>query len=399
MPARAWRPSRALTRSCCRAASSRTGACSSARSALLGEAGLRVLTPELLPPNDGGIAYGQLGGRRGPLARGGGIRCSGLTSWIAELASGGGARAGARRGAAARAAPRLRPRPPRRRLDADRLGPRRRHAARRSPGLAWGLGHALTLALFGLPIVLVRAPTCPDGVQRAAEALVGLMIMFLARAAAAALARAATSTRTRTATGTWSTVTCIPHADRARTRIRTLTRTSIGRGAPRALAAAGVRDRPGSRHGRLGRRRRAAAGDHPGRVRCARGAGRARARHRALDGPAVVGCSATRSRADRCSRRWLALAPAMGFVDARLRGLVRARRGRRGPLRPMTAGADNAAEILGRAGLRRADARSRSASSAARRSRSAPPSCAARPAGARPPGSHRWRRRGASWRG
>ena len=29
-------------------------------SALLGEAGLRVLVPELLPPNDGGIAYGQL---------------------------------------------------------------------------------------------------------------------------------------------------------------------------------------------------------------------------------------------------------------------------------------------------------------------------------------------------
>ena len=28
--------------------------------ALLGEAGLRVLVPELLPPNDGGIAYGQL---------------------------------------------------------------------------------------------------------------------------------------------------------------------------------------------------------------------------------------------------------------------------------------------------------------------------------------------------
>ena len=28
--------------------------------ALLGDAGLRVLTPELLPPNDGGIAFGQL---------------------------------------------------------------------------------------------------------------------------------------------------------------------------------------------------------------------------------------------------------------------------------------------------------------------------------------------------
>jgi hydrogenase maturation protein HypF len=27
---------------------------------LLAERGLRVLTPELLPPNDGGIAYGQL---------------------------------------------------------------------------------------------------------------------------------------------------------------------------------------------------------------------------------------------------------------------------------------------------------------------------------------------------
>jgi ABC-type nickel/cobalt efflux system permease component RcnA len=46
-------------------------------------------------------------------------------------------------------------------------------------GLAWGLGHALTLAAFGLPIVLFHA-YLPDGVQRGAEALVGLMIMFLA---------------------------------------------------------------------------------------------------------------------------------------------------------------------------------------------------------------------------
>jgi ABC-type nickel/cobalt efflux system permease component RcnA len=46
-------------------------------------------------------------------------------------------------------------------------------------GLAWGLGHALTLGLFGLPIVLFGA-YLPDSVQRAAEAAVGLMIMFLA---------------------------------------------------------------------------------------------------------------------------------------------------------------------------------------------------------------------------
>jgi ABC-type nickel/cobalt efflux system permease component RcnA len=46
-------------------------------------------------------------------------------------------------------------------------------------GLAWGLGHAVTLAVFGLPIVLFHA-YLPDPVQRGAEALVGLMIMFLA---------------------------------------------------------------------------------------------------------------------------------------------------------------------------------------------------------------------------
>ena len=46
-------------------------------------------------------------------------------------------------------------------------------------GLAWGLGHALTLGLFGLPIVLFGA-YLPDAAQHAAEAAVGLMIMFLA---------------------------------------------------------------------------------------------------------------------------------------------------------------------------------------------------------------------------
>jgi ABC-type nickel/cobalt efflux system permease component RcnA len=46
-------------------------------------------------------------------------------------------------------------------------------------GLAWGLGHAATLAVFGLPIVLFGA-YLPAPVQSAAEVLVGLMIMFLA---------------------------------------------------------------------------------------------------------------------------------------------------------------------------------------------------------------------------
>jgi ABC-type nickel/cobalt efflux system permease component RcnA len=46
-------------------------------------------------------------------------------------------------------------------------------------GLTWGAGHALTLAAFGLPIVLLQA-YLSDTAQRAAEALVGLVIMFLA---------------------------------------------------------------------------------------------------------------------------------------------------------------------------------------------------------------------------
>jgi ABC-type nickel/cobalt efflux system permease component RcnA len=46
-------------------------------------------------------------------------------------------------------------------------------------GLAWGLGHATTLALFGVPIVLFHA-YLPHAVQRAAEALVGVVIVFLA---------------------------------------------------------------------------------------------------------------------------------------------------------------------------------------------------------------------------
>jgi ABC-type nickel/cobalt efflux system permease component RcnA len=46
-------------------------------------------------------------------------------------------------------------------------------------GLAWGVGHGVTLAAFGLPIVLWHG-YLPDSLQKAAEVLVGLMIMFLA---------------------------------------------------------------------------------------------------------------------------------------------------------------------------------------------------------------------------
>jgi ABC-type nickel/cobalt efflux system permease component RcnA len=46
-------------------------------------------------------------------------------------------------------------------------------------GLSWGLGHATTLLLFGLPVVLFGS-YLPDAVQQAAEALVGMVIVALA---------------------------------------------------------------------------------------------------------------------------------------------------------------------------------------------------------------------------
>src|SRR4051794_32244231 len=46
-------------------------------------------------------------------------------------------------------------------------------------GLSWGLGHATTLLLCGLPIVLFRG-YLPEGARRAAEFLVGLIIAALA---------------------------------------------------------------------------------------------------------------------------------------------------------------------------------------------------------------------------
>lgn len=45
-------------------------------------------------------------------------------------------------------------------------------------GLAWGLGHATTLALFGLPVVVLGS-ALPDTAQRAAEFVVGIVIAAL----------------------------------------------------------------------------------------------------------------------------------------------------------------------------------------------------------------------------
>jgi high-affinity nickel permease len=57
----------------------------------------------------------------------------------------------------------------------------REHARRRAAALGvwWGLGHALTLVLFGIPILLFEA-YLPDVVQRGAETAVAALIVFLA---------------------------------------------------------------------------------------------------------------------------------------------------------------------------------------------------------------------------
>jgi hypothetical protein len=48
-----------------------------------------------------------------------------------------------------------------------------------SLGLAWGIGHATTLFALGLPLVLF-GKTLPEGVEKAAEAGIGVMIAALA---------------------------------------------------------------------------------------------------------------------------------------------------------------------------------------------------------------------------
>jgi len=46
-------------------------------------------------------------------------------------------------------------------------------------GLAWGAGHAVTLILLGLPVVLFN-DVLPDWAQRTAEGLIGIVIVILA---------------------------------------------------------------------------------------------------------------------------------------------------------------------------------------------------------------------------
>lgn len=46
-------------------------------------------------------------------------------------------------------------------------------------GLAWGLGHATTLTLFGLPVVLFSR-SLPGALQQAAEVIIGIIIVALA---------------------------------------------------------------------------------------------------------------------------------------------------------------------------------------------------------------------------
>jgi len=61
------------------------------------------------------------------------------------------------------------------------MASRRENARRRAAALGayWGLGHALTLVVFGVPILLFEA-YLPEIVQRGAETAVAALIVFLA---------------------------------------------------------------------------------------------------------------------------------------------------------------------------------------------------------------------------
>src|SRR4051812_14181957 len=56
----------------------------------------------------------------------------------------------------------------------------RRHGARAAArlGAAWGVGHALTLLLLGLPVVVLQL-RLPERLQQLAEAAIGVVIAVL----------------------------------------------------------------------------------------------------------------------------------------------------------------------------------------------------------------------------
>ena len=78
-----------------------------------------------------------------------------------------------------RASARDRPGPSRRGVDAVVSGRERATRAAARLGAAWGLGHAVTLVAFGVPILLAER-YLPDLVQRGAETTVAALIAFLA---------------------------------------------------------------------------------------------------------------------------------------------------------------------------------------------------------------------------
>ena len=206
-------------------------------------------------------------------------------------------------------------------------------------GLAWGLGHAATLALFGLPIVLFHA-YLPDAVQRAAEALVGLMIMFLAVRLLTALAsrslpRARPPSRRRRAS---------PPAPARRACSHTSMHTSPRAGsAGRRVQAFGI----GLVHGMGGS---AGVGvlllaTIPAQAEAVASAARARSGHRRLDGGGLVGVR-LRNHARSGAQADARVRARHGGPHPRLRRLVRPRSGRRGPVPAVNARATPDAETV-----------------------------------------------------
>src|SRR4051794_1130083 len=110
-------------------------------------------------------------------------------------------------------------------------------------GLSWGAGHAATLALFGLPIVLLRA-SLPGALQTAAEAAVGAVIMLLALRLLIRWRQGRYHAHAHRH-GQLEHRHLHPHAGRNPRRPRARPRP---RRAPRPHPSAGVRNRPRPRH-------------------------------------------------------------------------------------------------------------------------------------------------------